>query len=69
MSNEIPTVAEQELKAWMELKQAIGILPASDLATFFHGTVTERDDLMDKHDLARETWWLIGVLRVCGDDG
>jgi len=67
MANQTPTVEQQELKAWTELKQVIGILPAQDLATFFHGTATERDDLMDQHDLARESWWLVGVLRV-GDE-
>lgn len=59
----------EESKAWQELKTAIALIPAEDLPTFFHGTVDERDELMDRLGLCRETWWLVGVLRLAGDEG
>ena len=59
----------KERAAWKELKDVVAALPIEDLPTFFHGSTTERDDLMDRLGWARETSWLVGVLRLSGDDG
>ena len=53
-----------EQKAWKELKQTLDSIPAEGLYTFFHGSVSDRDQLMDDLSNARESWWLLGVLRL-----
>jgi hypothetical protein len=59
-----PTVREQETKAWAELKDVLSGIPAESLYTFFHGDASDRDQLMDDLGMARESWWLLGVLGV-----
>ncbi len=53
-----------ELQAWVELKLTLDTIPAESLSTFFHGSASERDQLMDDLGLARESWWLLGVLSI-----
>lgn len=64
MATTKPTVEQQEALAWAELKQTLDAIPAEHLCTFFHGSVDERDQLMDTLGLARESWWLLGVLDI-----
>jgi len=59
-----PTVREQETKAWAELKDILNGIPAEHLYTFFHGDASDRDQLMDDLGMARESWWLLGVLSI-----
>ena len=56
-----------ERNAWCELKLTLDTIPADDLSTFFHGSVDERDQLMDRLGLARESWWLLGVLGITNE--
>jgi len=53
-----------EQKAWGELKQMFDAVPTEGLFTLFYGTASERDQLMDDLGLARESWWMLGVLRL-----
>lgn len=53
-----------EANAWRELKSALDVIPADKLHIFFHGSASERDQLMDDLGLARESWWLLGVLSI-----
>jgi len=53
-----------EKQAWQELKQTLDAIPAEQLSIFFHGDTEERDQLMDDLGLARESWWLLGVLGI-----
>ncbi len=58
------SMAQSEKKAWRELKGTLDSIPAAGLYTFFHGSVSDRDQLMDDLGLARESWWLLGVLSI-----
>lgn len=58
------TMTQGEQDAWTELKGTLDTIPAEGLYTFFHGGVSERDQLMDDLGIARESWWLLGVLSI-----
>jgi len=58
------TMEQGEKDAWQELKLTLDSIPAEGLYTFFHGTATDRDQLCDDLGIARESWWLLGVLSI-----
>ena len=58
------TNEQHEYNAWAEVKAMIAAIPPEMQADFWFGDASERDEICDKCGIARESWWLLGVLRI-----